>query len=268
MKCEEIETVMIEYFDNELDKIQKEEVEKHLLACERCREVSNEFQEVLNLISSSKQELPDHTLQINFDHMLRKEIDKVKTMVVSTKKANVHLHIWSQTLLKIAAGFAILIMGVVIGMKISSNNHFHQTSQQPENKNNAGDMNEALMLSKLSGESASERIEAVNYADEIRNPNQNIIKTLINIVNTDKNVNVRLAAAYSLAKFTDSQDVRNALVESLGRQTDPILQVVLINILAEKKETKAIKPIQEIISNKNTIQEVKDVAKKGMKVIL
>jgi hypothetical protein len=56
-------------------------------------------------------------------------------------------------------------------------------------------------------------------------------------------------------------------VSSLGLQTDPIVQVVLINLLAEKREKSAIAPIQRIITNKSTLKEVKEAAQKGLKVL-
>ena len=59
----------------------------------------------------------------------------------------------------------------------------------------------------------------------------------------------------------------DSLVASLSKQTEPIIQIVLINILAEKKETRAIRPIQEIISNGNTMKEVRDIAEKSLKLL-
>ena len=128
-------------------------------------------------------------------------------------------------------------------------------------------MKEILMFTLLKEESASERIKAVNYSEEIANPNQQVIDALINLLDHDKNVNVRLASVYSLARFSNNRAVLDALVASLGKQTEPIVQIVLINILAEKKEIKAIKPIQEIISNGNTMKEVKDIAQKSLKLM-
>jgi hypothetical protein len=77
-----------------------------------------------------------------------------------------------------------------------------------------------------------------------------------------------MAAAYALSKFTDQRSVSDSMVKSLSNQTDPILQVTLINILVEKKEKNAIKPMQQIITNKSTLKEVKAVAEKGVKLLL
>jgi len=77
-----------------------------------------------------------------------------------------------------------------------------------------------------------------------------------------------MAAAYALSKFADQRPVLDSLVESLSLQRDPILQVTLINILAEKKAKSALKSIQEIIANRSTMKEVRTVAQNSLRVLM
>ena len=98
-------------------------------------------------------------------------------------------------------------------------------------------------------------------------PDQKVIGALVNTLNHDKNVNVRLASLYSLARFADNPAVRDSLVSSLPGQTEPLIQVVLINILAEKKEHRAIAPIRDILSKEKDLKEVREAAEKGLKKI-
>jgi len=125
-----------------------------------------------------------------------------------------------------------------------------------------------MMLSMLKEESPSQRIQAVNYADDIQAPDSKVLNALTETLNNDKNINVRMAAAYSLAKYADRQSVRDSMVASLSKQTEPIIQIVLMNILVDKGESNAIKPIQKIMSDEKAMKEVKDVAQKGLKILL
>ena len=120
----------------------------------------------------------------------------------------------------------------------------------------------------LKDESSSDRIQAVSYADELDNPDENVIEVLVKTLNNDKNVNVRMAAAYALSKFADQRAVCDSLVNLFHFRVDPILQVTLINILAERKEKSALRPIQEIIANKNTLKEVRAVAENSLRVLI
>jgi HEAT repeat protein len=129
-------------------------------------------------------------------------------------------------------------------------------------------LKKTAMFMMLKDGSSSDRIQAVNYTDGIKNPDQPVIDVLVNTLNNDKNVNVRMAAAYALARYADQKPVCDSLVNSLYHQDDPILQVTLINILVERKAKSAIKPIQQIISDKSTIKEVKDIAESSLKLLI
>jgi HEAT repeat protein len=128
-------------------------------------------------------------------------------------------------------------------------------------------MKEVLLYSLIDDESASQRIKAVSYAEAIPNPDKKVIDVLVNTLNHDKSVNVRLAALYSLGSWSDNQTVRDSLVTSLTGQKEPLIQVMLINLLAAKKESRAIAPIKDILSNSNTLPEVKEVAQRILKTL-
>ena len=76
MKCEEVETKMIDYLDNNLNEGIRQEIEKHLETCERCLDELRDSQQVLNLISKNEMVKPDDSLRINFYHMLHSQIKK------------------------------------------------------------------------------------------------------------------------------------------------------------------------------------------------
>ena len=129
-------------------------------------------------------------------------------------------------------------------------------------------MKQIVMLSKLDQSSPSLRIQAVNYMNEISSPDPNVINALINTMNTDENSNVRLAATTALSRFTDEDIVRDALIESLTIQDDPMVQITLINIMIGMHETKAKSYIEQIASNENTNKSVKSIAQRGIEILI
>jgi hypothetical protein len=268
MKCEDVETAMIDYLDNTLEKARRDEVEKHLETCERCLDQLKDFQEILHTVDSTEMEQPDENLRINFYHMLHGEMNKqaIQNQEKSILPVSIHR---SSPWMKIAAAIAILLAGTFIGLTINSVlNRQKAEKQVAELTTEMQSMKELMMLSMLKQESPSQRIQAVNYSDDIQAPDAKVLNALTETLNNDKNINVRLAAAYSLAKYADRQSVRDSMVASLSQQTEPIIQVVLMNILVEKKESSAIKPIQKIMSDDKAMKEVRDVAQKGLKTLL
>jgi HEAT repeat protein len=268
MKCEDVESSMIDYLDNTLEKSRRDEVEKHLETCERCLDELKDFQQILQTVDSTEMEQPDETLRINFYHMLHGEMNKqvMKNQEQPILPISVRR---SSPWIKIAAAIALLLAGTFIGLTLHFVLNRHQEGEQVASlKTEVQSMKELMMLDMLKQESPSQRIQAVNYTDDIQAPDIKVLNALTETLNNDKNINVRMAAAYSLAKYADRQSVRDSMVASLSRQTEPIIQVVLMNILVEKKESSAIKPIQKIMSDEKSIKEVKDVAKKGLNILL
>ena len=119
----------------------------------------------------------------------------------------------------------------------------------------------------LKNESASQRIQAVNYTEEISIPDDKIINALVNTLKTDKNTNVRLAAVYSLARFKTNKTVKNAFIETLNKQEDPMIQIVIINMLVEMKEVKALEELKYLLKDKDLNEHVKSQAEIGIQVL-
>lgn len=268
MICEEVELKMIDYLDKNLEESFRLEIEKHLETCERCLDQLRDSQQVLNIMSKDEMVKPDDSLRINFYHMLHSEIKKVdERNTLSFRKPLTPWYNLSRY--KIAAAVALLICGTFIGIFIRAEmNNSYASNELKQLQTEVSDLKKTTMFTMLRGESSSDRIQAVSYAGDIGKTDENIIGVLVKTLNNDKNVNVRMAAAYALSKFADQRAVSDSLVKSLSLQTDPILQVTLINILAERKEKSALKPIQEIIANRSTLKEVRTVAENSLRVLI
>jgi hypothetical protein len=268
MNCEEVESIIIDYLDNIIENSVRLDIEKHLETCERCLDELKDYQRVLNTIARDKMEKPDDSMRINFYHMLHGEIKK--SDVARNESVNKNSKPWySHLSYRIAAGFALVICGTFLGLIIHGSmiNSFNK-QELAQLHNEVAALKQTAMFTMLKDESSSDRIQAVNYVNDLENPDEQVIEVLVKTLNHDKNVNVRMAAAYALAKFANQRSVCDSLVKSLSSQDDPILQVTLINILLERREKSALKPIQQIITNKNTLKEVKAIAEKGVGLLL
>ena len=267
MKCEEIEMKLVDYLESNLTEHEKQEFEKHIETCEKCLDELMHCQEILQVTDQVALDMPDESLRINFFHMLHDEIRKIGDR--DNVPTQIQPSTWyNRSFFRYAAGIALLICGTAIGIFIAEGlRNSGQTAELKLLQNEVKVLKRTAMFAMLKEESSSYRIQAVNYADDLENPDDNVIGVLINTLNNDKNVNVRMAAAYALEKFADNQSVCDSLVKSLSKQTDPIIQVTLINILVGRKEKSALKIIQQILSNENTIDEVKSVAENGAKTL-
>lgn len=268
MKCEELEPIMIDYLDGKLDGNRNQEVEKHLETCERCLDELRDIQKMLELISNEEMIKPDDSLKINFYHMLHNEIRKNEIRKNDTNLIK-QIKWYDKSVYRIAAGIALLICGTFLGILVNSGiNNSGQAKELSQLKSEVNALRKTAMFTMLKDESSSYRIQAVNYADEMDSPDESIINALVKTLNNDRNINVRMAAAYALAKFASLRSVCDSLVTSLSFQSDPILQITLINILVDLGEKSALEPIQKIINSDETLDEVKTVAAKGARLLI
>jgi hypothetical protein len=266
MKCEEVDTLLIDYLDRKLQDSQVKEIEKHLESCEKCLESMMEMQKVLKTLTNEEMELPPDSLRINFYHMLHGEINKRE---YQNSIIPAHIPWYNKPVFRIAAGVALLIAGTFIGMLMNTASGKQNTAQQIHQlQQDVTDLRKAAMLTMLKEESSSYRLQGISYAEEISAPDQSVIDALLKTLNTDKSVNVRLAALFAINKYSDQRNVCDSLVGSLSIQTEPIIQITLINILVDRREKSAARLMQQILDNSSTMKEVKTAAEAGVRQLM
>ncbi len=259
MNCKKIEHQLIDYVDGNLDKEMLKKVEAHLKDCKSCSKALQELQTVFETIDNEPQELPDKSLQINFEKMLQKE----KTVLNDPKIVSLHKKTKTRwkTGIQIAATIALVVSAYFYG-KLENNESFSQEMAVLEKEKTQ--MKQTMTISLIENESASKRLQAVNYAEEFEKPGNEILTALINKMHYDDHINVRLAAAEALAKFSDSEMVRKALINALDMEQDPGMQIELIQILVSIQEKRAVPAMEKLLHNEETPNYVKDQVKVGL----
>jgi len=261
--CKNIQALLIDFVDKTLDSKSTERVSQHLATCKSCSDEVDGLVVLFDEMKKVENEQPDESLKQNFMAML--DAEKQKNTSSSSKKTG--RKVWLQSpLSQVAAGIAILIAGMMLGLLFRTNDGSNR--EVVELKNEVNNIKDMLILSKLDQPIASERIIAASYLEEMTAPDHQVLEALIKTMNTDENTNVRMAAMNALAKFRNEYLVRDALVETLSIQTDPILQISLINILVSMQETRAVDQMQKIINDNSTNESVKKLAEKGVLTLI
>jgi hypothetical protein len=96
-----------------------------------------------------------------------------------------------------------------------------------------------------------------------------LVDALVNTMNSDKNVNVRLAAINALSGMVkNNEKVKKELIRSLSLQENALLQISLIQVLTESGVKEAKDEIESIVGNEKTDANVKAYAKDMIKIII
>jgi hypothetical protein len=266
MKCKDIQELFIEYIDGVLSSDETLEVDEHISSCEAC---SNELACIKSLclnLNNIELEQPSEKMKNSFNSMVNNYIQGMDKNVNVTwyKKAGEWMGNWwpKRPLIQITATITVLIIGIVTGLNINKNN-------VPENeivqlKTDVDHLRQTVMNSLLNQSSVSDRINGLTMASRLKNVNDQFYSTLLLLLNSDPNVNVRLAAVNALSKHADDQYVRTELVKSLGLQSSPLVQISLIDLLNSIQEYDSYPTLMEMIDNPNTNNLVKKRAKSSL----
>lgn len=161
--------------------------------------------------------------------------------------------------MRIAAGVTLILVGFGGGI-LYTNRGLQPANNDPKE---VVTMKKMLRFEQNGETSASERIQAVNLSAELNHADEDITQILINTMNFDDNVNVRLAACQALRRFENEPLVREGLIQSLSIQTDPNVQLTLIEILVTIKEKRAAEQMQRLAQNKEAMEVVRMKAEEG-----
>ncbi|UII32898.1 HEAT repeat domain-containing protein [Fulvivirga ulvae] len=254
MDEKKMNALLIDYIDGNLTGELREFVTKYIEKSPENKQKYEELKVTMALLGHDRHLEPDSNLKAGFEAALAAEIEAENNKKVKPLDHNG----WKFSPLKIAASFALILSGVFIGMWLMKNDQNDQEIAEIKKEMEA--TKRLVMQSLTDNSSASRRLQGVNASYAMSSADDEIVNALIRTMNNDENTNVRLAAVEALSKFTNEPEVMDALIKSMESQTDPLIQITLINLMVQLKEKRALDELQNIIEDKKTMETVKDEA--------
>ena len=168
--------------------------------------------------------------------------------------------------MRIAAGIALFIIGW-FGARITGSTQ--QGEQQlAELTREVTGLRQSLVLTMLTKDSPSERIQAVNMVSEMNDVDSKIIESMLSTLNNDPNDNVRLVALETLTLYVDYPEVREGLIRSITRQESPLIQFRLAEIMQALQEKKAVPEFQKVLDDLTLDYSVRERINETIEVLL
>lgn len=255
MNCEEVKLNLPEYIDGKLDKSATEAIREHLESCASCRTEQEELKSFLGYLDTfNDPELPagmkDEFLALVSEQENQK---KQKTRVIP---------MWT----KIAAAVVLFFGTYWIGYRVGTGQGKAETSQLASELHQ---QKQEVVLASLRDYTGPQKIEAVYNISNSGKATDDLVNALVYTMNSDKNVNVRLAAITALSGMMKKNPlVKTELIKSLSLQENPLLQISLIQVLTESGVKEAKDEIESIARSPKTDESVKTFAKDMVKTII
>lgn len=169
---------------------------------------------------------------------------------------------------KLAFASVMLLIGVAAGYLLRPPTPLSGDRQIEMLSRQVSDLREMMMLSLLEKGSATERLKAVNLTQEMPEASRKVTNALIQTLNQDENVNVRLAALEALKPYATDSGVREALIRSISRQESPLVQVSLAELMVALQERSAVKEFEKIVESDRTPVEVKKKIRESIEILI
>jgi hypothetical protein len=165
-----------------------------------------------------------------------------------------------------ATAAMFLLIGVVLGIGLRSATGAN--GDLIELRGEVEEMRHMVTLSLLKQNASSERLRGVNLSTEIDEPSDVLLTSLTNTLESDPNVNVRLAAVDALTAFREEPGVVDAAVQALKQEASPLVQIALIDLLIVIQEQKTLEALRDFIRLKNVDPAVKEHALDRISVVM
>ena len=117
---------------------------------------------------------------------------------------------------------------------------------------------EMVAVSLLQQQSATERLRGVDYTTRMPSMEPQVVSALLQAINRDANVNVRLAAIDALGKVAGDTSVRASMTQALPQQDSPMVQAALIDYLVEAHDRYAVDTIRTLVARPDVNPTVRE----------
>lgn len=262
MNCTRIQENFIDYQDGSLPPDDAAQMRAHLASCPACQREWSALQEITRKLDQLPAEAPSPRLRENFYAMLethRRDADAPSPFALAKSRLDRFFEtlLPSQPALQFAFALALLAAGLFAGARFlpgpaalpvpddGSKQELAALRAQVDN------MGKLVTYSLLQQKSTNERLQSILATMDLESPDRRILTDLVGALAFDPSVNVRLSAVEALAAHAGQDIVRAGLLASLPRESAPLVQLAMIELLASVRETEAA-PLFDRLSRDET----------------
>lgn len=249
MNCKKVAKIVSDYLIDDVDDATRSAIEVHLSDCADCRREVESLKSIWMKLGNLPEEDPTPRVRTRFDAMLEAYIagqGHAKPGWRETVDDWLERFWPKRPVWQFGIAMASLVVGLFVGGQIRPEvGHSDLTQLRSE----VHDLRQIVATALLQNQSSTERLRGVSYSYQIDRPDDETLTALLNTLNYDPNINVRLAAIDALSNFYDKREVRRGFIESLSRQTSPLVQIALIDLLARMREINSIETLKFLEQN-------------------
>jgi len=234
MMCGHAKELIAASWLRELDETDEAALKQHLSACAECSAEMTALTAMWERLGDLPAPEPSRALDVRWQATLESLVPAAH-LAAPEKRWHV-ADLWPRALgWQVAIAMACLVAGVAIGTLMPR--HETEISQL---RQEVSATKELVALSLLQQQTATGRLQGIDYSARMPSLEPQIVTALIERVQRDQSVNVRLAAIDALGKAAGSGSVLASLTRSLPEQDSPMVQAALIDYLVDARSRQSV----------------------------
>ena len=247
MTCERAREFLADFLAGALEPAANAEYQGHLNECPACRREAESMQRTWNSMENVPAPGPSHEMRVRF-HQLLEAYQQGQHDAASRRPGLRRWFAWwpQQPALQFALSAAFLAVGIFAGHTIGAGTR--GTSELTQLQGEIQNMRQLVTLSLLQQQSASSRLQGVNWSYRVEQSDMEVLSALLQTINHDQSVDVRLAAVDAIRNFASSPVARNGLRQALAKQTSPLVNIAIVDLLVDLKDRPAAPYIRALES--------------------
>jgi hypothetical protein len=253
MNDERYHYLLTEFVEGNLDENLELELKAEMQRRGENPEEVEDMRKFSSQIIDWKTPQPSEKVKDNFYSLLANEEQKHAAARSNLSFSGILSQVFSRAFIPgFAYALIFLLLGYVAGTQLSPVQQYK--GQMETMATEIQQVRQVMMLTLLNNPAASERLKAVQTTHQLTSPNEKIITALLKTLNTDPNENVRLAAVDALLQFSDDQEIRKGIFESIPNQHSPLLQVTMSQAMLALEEKESV-PYFKVLLDQGGLNE-------------
>jgi hypothetical protein len=246
MSCDETPALVIDRLKGLSTPADEQRLAAHLEGCAACRTEAEATETIWQQLGTADVDVPSARLRARFHAGLAAH----EAAASRPWAERILASFWPQQPV-FAASFvvALVLAGVLVGRSLPSPVNGEVAALRDEIR--------TVGLALLDHQSASERLLGVEWAGRTA-PTPEVVNALLERVQYDANLSVRLAAVEALRAQLAQPGVSEGLAAALGRPEAPLVQVALTDALLATGDSMAIDAVRAILGSDELDPAVRD----------
>lgn len=282
MNCERVQDLFPDHQDGTLAPGEAAELRAHLSSCPDCQRAWSAMQELTGKLDRlAVPPEPSPRLRENFYAMLethQRDADSPSPFALARSRIDSFFAalLPARPALQFAFALALLAGGLFAGTRLMRQPASDPAAQaelaalrtKVENMDRLAakvdSMDRLVTYSLLQQKSTSERLQGVLATLDLKSPDRKVLTDLVGTLAFDPSVNVRLSAVEALAPHASDRLVRAGLLSTLPRESAPLVQLAMIELLASVHEREAVPVLERLSRDMNADRNVRDAARRAL----